>query len=172
MGRINGGESKLCKCKNSSCEKEFYRRPYQVARGQDRFCSRACAGTGVKKTSINQACTLCGKEVERAAHQADAKTPFCSNFCANLYQSHKRALDQLIWTPELLLLMMEYKGDGCAAPGCDEPQETRNRKNSRNRYHACTGHLDRIESSLRLRSSKRRRHLQDQDNDNLLESEG
>lgn len=154
-------------CLNKNCRKPFYRSRWQVERGQDKFCSKACRYNQPdyeEGRRVKQLCTVCGIEVERLPCQADAKTPFCGHLCRQLYQDRERAATQIIYTPDLLCLMMEYEGENCAFPGCEEPQEEKTKKNARkNPYHVCTAHLNRINGALKFRARKRQKIVQAQE---------
>lgn len=61
-----------CNCK--ICNKEIYRRPFQIKRGNV-YCSQDCFG---KSCEILVTCVICGTEFQKGLHK---KT--CSRACAN-----------------------------------------------------------------------------------------
>lgn len=61
-----------CKCKE--CNKEIYRRPFQLEKG-DVFCSSKCAN--IRKKSPDIIC-FCGKIVDKTR-----RAKYCSKECAN-----------------------------------------------------------------------------------------
>lgn len=61
-----------CNCK--ICNKEIYRRPFQLAKG-DVYCSQDCYG---KSCTILVACVVCGNEYQKGLNK---KT--CSRICSN-----------------------------------------------------------------------------------------
>lgn len=150
-------------CGNPKCKVIFFRSAWQVARGQDKFCSKRCRyglpdyNEATKAHRAKLICSLCGTEISRAPSAADATTPYCGHFCRQLGQSSERAITQLVYTPQLLKEMAEYTGKNCAFAGCELFQYRHNHRQFSNPFHACQVHHRKIKNALKQRSSKRRR---------------
>ncbi len=81
-------------CKCYQCEKEIYKKPYQLKTYSKHFCSRECSNKNVRAevgTHQEFDCSQCGAKVIRTKNQRrSSKTGlcFCGNDCKNKYVAH------------------------------------------------------------------------------------
>lgn len=64
------------------CETKFYAKPYDIARGNGKYCSRSCTHASMIRNTPNCTCDECGKEFR--ANPVDIKrgrAKHCSNEC-------------------------------------------------------------------------------------------
>lgn len=77
----------IVKCK--ICNKSFYAKPSQRARGVGKYCSRRCRDIGWKKGKF-VFCDTCGKQVWRAPRyliKSKSKKFFCSKSCQTVWRN-------------------------------------------------------------------------------------
>jgi DNA-directed RNA polymerase subunit RPC12/RpoP len=73
---------KLPNSKCLECGTEFYVKPYDIARGHGKYCSKNCANLSMKVDTPNCVCEECGKEFH--AHPINierGRAKHCSNNC-------------------------------------------------------------------------------------------
>lgn len=140
-----------------SCNKKFYRAQSEIVRGKVYFCTWKCRYPGSIRNDnpVTVQCTVCGKSFHRPRSQADAQTPFCSQFCLRIYQRKHQADSQAIYSGELLRAMEMHEGSGCAFPGCESLQYHHNHPMFKNQFHVCKLHKDRIKGALKERRRNR-----------------
>lgn len=156
-------------CLNINCGKIFFRSEWQVARGQGKFHSKACRYSlpDYNEESFSHRktvkCEVCGKKHNRAPSADASLHPYCSEFCRKLGQSASRAINQLLYAPDLLREMSFHDGPNCAFPGCDQIQYLCRHPQFRNPFHACQEHHKAINNALKQRAKKRRKLMRKHD---------
>ena len=75
------GDTSLCE----TCKRSLYVSPAFRARGQGRYCSRACRDIARRRPRAQHSCKFCGAAFERAASVKNPK--FCSRECAGKTKS-------------------------------------------------------------------------------------
>jgi predicted nucleic acid-binding Zn ribbon protein len=132
----------------SRCGYEWQTQGFHRARNKNNGCKN-CFG------NVFCACMVCGKPIKRKLSQMKGRDPACSHFCANilLQEKWRKAMP---YSPAFLRALLLFAGDGCAAPGCVLPQSL-----SKNEWHACDFHLERIKRIIYKRRWERNRLLAD-----------
>jgi len=75
-------------CKCGTCGKKFFVKPYRVAHGRGRYCSKACHNKSKGDPPVKRLCERCGEEfVTSAAPLKHGHGRFCSITCAKGYPS-------------------------------------------------------------------------------------
>ena len=71
------------------CEKEFYKKPCHIARGEGKFCSNKCAGISRLKGKY-VSCAICENRVWRTPrhlNNSKSKKYFCNKSCQTLWRN-------------------------------------------------------------------------------------
>ena len=71
------------------CSKNFYAKPWLMALGQARYCSRTCANIGVRKGK-QVICSTCGKGIYRSPRdlqRSKSSKYFCDKRCQTLWRN-------------------------------------------------------------------------------------
>lgn len=73
------------------CSKEFYAKPFWLARGYGLYCSKECHYQGIRKGK-NMPCDICGKETYKQLKQlqnSKSKKFFCSKSCQTIWRNQE-----------------------------------------------------------------------------------
>lgn len=93
---------RLVRCTCKQCGTVFERKPGEMKRGHETFCSRDCydkhQGGNVMPSRVARSCQVCGTAFEAfRSHVRTGKAKFCSNACrlTGLHQARKRPKNPL-----------------------------------------------------------------------------
>lgn len=87
LGEFNLNDVPAVKC--NICKKQFYAKPYWLAKGWGKYCSSKCQYVG-QRNGVTVKCFICGKEAyktQKALKGSKSKKYFCGKSCQTIWRN-------------------------------------------------------------------------------------